>query len=183
MKNIKGLIVFTTIVFLVSFVYFLFVNNVHPAGTERETLLSEIGEGLGGVGFWLFLVLYGRTVLKLSLGKGAFAQRILPEYAYRPTLPLLKRCLIVLNKTHNYVGIAAVAVIVLHAAFVGLPLDSLFFPVVLALVIWQGVFGVFLAWRYTPKNFKKFSYLAHAQFLTGILIGIFACFGHMLVDN
>ncbi len=177
------MIVYTIIVFLMSFVYFLFVKNVQSVGPEQETFLSEIGEGLGGIGAWLLLLMYGRTVLKLSIGKGALTQRILPEYAYRPALPLLKKCLIFLNRTHNYVGIATVAVIVLHAAFVGLPMDILFFPLVLALVIWQGVFGFFLTWRYAPKDLKKFSYLVHAQFLTGIMIGIFAFFGHILAGN
>ncbi len=32
------------------------------SGAERETFLSEIGEGLGGVGLWLLLFMYGRTV-------------------------------------------------------------------------------------------------------------------------
>ncbi len=55
MKNIKGIIVYTTVVFLMSFVYFLFVKNVYSVGAERETFLSEIGEGLGGIGLWLLL--------------------------------------------------------------------------------------------------------------------------------
>ncbi|MCP4372044.1 MAG: hypothetical protein GY797_28590 [Deltaproteobacteria bacterium] len=183
MKNIKGIIVYTTVVFLMSFVYFLFVKNVYSVGAERETFLSEIGEGLGGIGLWLLLFIYGRTLLKVSIGKGAIAQRIIPEYYYSPALPRLKRFLIFLNRTHSYVGIAAVVVIVLHVALVGLPMDILFFPLVLALVIWQGVCGFFITWRYAPKDLKKFSYLVHAQLLTGIMIGIFAYFGHILVDN
>ncbi len=183
MKNIKKTLVYTIIVFLISFGYFLYVKNVHPPGAEQETFLSEIGEGLGGIGLWLLLFMYGRTLLKLSIGKGSLTQRIIPEYVYNPTLPLLKRVLIFLNKTHNYVGITTVAVLVLHAGLVGLPMKILFFPLVLALVIWQGAFGFFLTWRYAPKDLKKFSYLVHAQFLTGIMLGIFAFFGHILVDN
>jgi len=57
------------------------------------------------------------------------------------------------------------------------------FPAVLALVVWQGFFGMFLTWRYSPKELKKFSCLFHAQFLTGIMIGIFAYFGHLLLDD
>jgi hypothetical protein len=51
------------------------------------------------------------------------------------------------------------------------------------LVIWQGSFGLFLTWRYSPAELKRLSYLVHAQFFTGITIGIFAFFGHLLIDN
>jgi len=61
-------------------------------------------------------------------------------------------------------------------------LNYLFLQAVLALVIWQGLFGLFLTWRYTPKQLKQFSYLVHAQFVTGIMIGIFSYFGHLLID-
>jgi hypothetical protein len=164
MKNMHRIIVYATVVFVMSFGYFLYVKNVHPVRGERETFLSEIGGGLGGIGLGLFLLIYGRTVLKLSLKKGSLAQRIVPEYAYSPALPLLKKVLIVLNKTHPYVGVTTVAVIVLHATFVGLPLNILFFPLVFA-----------------HKELKKFSHLVHSQLLTGIMIGIFAFWGHLLV--
>jgi len=59
----------------------------------------------------------------------------------------------------------------------------LFFPAGVALVVWQGLIGMFLTWRYSPKEMKKFSYLVRAQFLTGILIGVFVYFGHLLIDD
>ena len=59
----------------------------------------------------------------------------------------------------------------------------LFFPAVLALVVWQGLFGLFLSWRYSPRELKKLAYLVHAQFLTGIMIGVFAYLGHLLIDD
>jgi hypothetical protein len=96
---------------------------------------------------------------------------------------VFERLLVFLNRTHVYVGIATVAVILLHITLMGVPMRILFFPAVLALVVWQGLFGLFLTWRYTPKELKKFSYLVHAQFVTGIMIGIFAWFGHMLIDD
>jgi len=82
-----------------------------------------------------------------------------------------------------YVGIATVAIILLHIGLMGLPMDILFFPAVLALVVWQGLFGLFLTWRYSPKELKKLAYLVHAQFFTGITIGIFAWLGHVLIDD
>ena len=88
-----------------------------------------------------------------------------------------------LDRTHIYFGIAAVAIIILHIVLMGVPMQILFFPAVLILVIWQGVFGLFLAWRYTPKELKRLSYLVHAQLFTGIMIGVFALLGHALIDD
>jgi hypothetical protein len=82
-----------------------------------------------------------------------------------------------------YFGISTVVVILLHVALMGIPMHILFFPAVLGLVIWQGLFGLFISWRYSPKELKKFSYLVHAQLFTGILIGVFAYFGHLLIDD
>ena len=108
---------------------------------------------------------------------------MLPDYdspiSARPFQPLLRW----LDRTHVYVGIATVAMIALHIALVGLPWEILFFPLVLALVVWQTLFGLFLAWRYSPAQLRKFSYLVHAQLVTGIALGIFAYAGHLLVDN
>ena len=98
-------------------------------------------------------------------------------------IPPFKTLLNFLNSTHVYVGIAAIAVILLHIAMVGLHADILFFPAVLALVLWQGVFGFFLTWRFSPQELKKASYGVHAQFFTGIMIGIFSVFGHLLLDD
>ena len=73
--------------------------------------------------------------------------------------------------------------ILLHIGLMGIPMDILFFPAVLALVVWQGLFGMFLTWRYSPRELKKFAYLVHAQLFTGIMIGLFAWFGHLLIDD
>ncbi|MGB5606291.1 MAG: hypothetical protein WBN51_07195, partial [Gammaproteobacteria bacterium] len=105
------------------------------------------------------------------------------DYSPPATAPVFRQLLGFLDRTHVYVGIATVAVILLHIALMGMPMEILFFPAVLALVIWQGLFGLFLTWRYSPIELKKFSYLVHAQFLTGIMIGMFAFFGHLLIDN
>jgi hypothetical protein len=37
--------------------------------------------------------------------------------------------------------------------------------------------------EHTPEKLKKFSYLVHAQLFTGIMIGIFAYIGHILIDD
>jgi hypothetical protein len=42
---------------------------------------------------------------------------------------------------------------------------------------------MFLSWRYSPRDLRKLSYYVHAQLVTGIGIGLFAYFGHLLVDD
>jgi hypothetical protein len=166
-----------------SVVYFVYAYTQYPPIPERETFLSEIGEGFGEVGLWALLFIYARTLLKLLMGKGALAKRLLPDYSPPDATSMFQQLLGFLNRTHVYVGIATVAIILMHIALMGIPMKILFFPAVLALVVWQGLFGMFLTWRYSPKELKRFSYLVHAQFLTGIMIGIFAYFGHLLLDD
>lgn len=182
-KSIRGILIYTAIVLFASILYFLYAYNLYPPIPERETYLGEIGEGFGEIGLWALLFIYARTVLKLVMGKGALAKRILPEYSPPAATSTLQQLLGFLDRTHVYVGVATVAMILLHIAFMGLPMEILFFPAVLVLVVWQGVFGIFLSWRYSPKELKKFAYLVHAQFLTGIMIGIFAYFGHLLIED
>jgi hypothetical protein len=181
--SLKGIFIYTAIVLCASLVYFVHVYTSHPPIPERETFLSEAGEGFGEAGLWILLFIYVRTLLKLVMGKGALAQRLLPDYSPPAAASLLQQVLGFLDRTHIYVGIAAVAIILLHIALVGAPMSNLFFPAVLALVIWQGLFGMFLTWRYSPRELRKFAYLVHAQFITGIALGIFAYFGHLLIDR
>lgn len=181
-KSLRSFLIYTVFVLLISVVYFLYAFMVYPPIPEQETFLTEIGEGFGEIGLWALLFIYARTLLKLVMGKGKLANRLLPDYS-PPAISIFQQLLGILNRTHIYVGVATVAVILLHIVLMGVPMNILFFPAVLALVIWQGLFGLFLTWRYTPKDLKKFSYLVHAQFLTGIMIGIFAYFGHLLIDS
>lgn len=182
LKNFKGILIYAVTVFIVSLVYFIYAYNTYPAIAENETFLSEIGEGFGEIGLWALLFIYARTLLKLLMGKGALAKRLLPDYSPPVAASLFERLLCYLNRTHIFVGIATVAVILLHIVLMGVPLDNLFFQAVLVLVVWQGLFGMFLTWRYSPKELKKFSYLVHAQFVTGISLGLFSWFGHLLID-
>ena len=182
-KSVKGILIYTAIIFFASMVYFIYAYNVYPPIGEQETALSEIGEGFGEAGLWALLFIYARTVLKLFMGKGELVRRILPEYSPPAAASLLQQLLCFLNRTHVYVGVAAVAIILLHIVMMGVPMEIFFFQAVLVLVVWQGLFGLFLTWRYSPKELKKFSYLVHAQFMTGIALGLFSYFGHLLIDS
>jgi len=181
-KPIRNILIYAVTILVLSIGYYIYAHTVYPPTPERETFLSEIGEGLGEIGLWALLFIYARTMLKMLMGKGSLAKRILPDYTPPAATSYLQRLLAYLNRTHVYVGIATVAIILLHIALVGIPMHILFFPAVLFLVVWQGLFGLFLAWRYSPKELKKLSYLVHAQFATGIMLGIFAYFGHLLID-
>jgi hypothetical protein len=184
-KNIRNILIYTAIVTMISLIYFIYAYAVHPIPAERETVLTETGEFFGKIGLGLLLFIYFRTFLKLVLGQGKLAQRLLPDYVSPVSSSALNNLLAWLNRTHIYFGIAAVAVILLHISMMGFSRYShiLFFPILLGLVIWQGLFGLFLTWRYSPAELKKFSHGVHAQFITGIAIGIFAFFGHLLIDD
>ena len=181
--GIKKVLVFTAVVTAISIGYFIFALFFYAPVEENETFLSELGEGFGEIGLWLLLFIYARTLIKILLGKGPMARRILPEYSPPTEAKIFNKLIHFLDRTHIYFGISAVAIILLHIVLVGIPMQILFFPAVLILVIWQGLFGLFISWRYTPKEVKKFSYLVHAQLFTGIMIGIFAYFGHILIDS
>jgi len=181
-KQVRGILTYAAAGMILPIGYYAYADTLHPPTPGRETFLSEIGEGLGEIGLWALLFIYARTLLKMLMGKGSLAKRILPDYTPPTATSYLQQLLAYLNRTHVYVGIATVAIILLHIALVGIPMHILFFPAVLFLVVWQGLFGLFLAWRYSPKELKKLSYLVHAQFATGIMLGIFAYFGHLLID-
>ena len=117
--------------FLISFGYFLSIYQNQPEEHERETFLSEIGEFFGTLGIWALVIIYGRTLLKLAIGTGGIAQRLVPDEYDVSAIPPFKTLLNFLNRTHIFVGIAAIAVILLHIAMVGLHPEILFFPAVL----------------------------------------------------
>ncbi|SET01678.1 hypothetical protein SAMN05216326_10963 [Nitrosomonas marina] len=184
-KNIRNILIYTASVSLISLVYFIYAYSSYPVPEERETFLSEVGEFFGKTGLGLLGFIYLRTVLKLMLGQGKLAQRLLPDYQPPVHSSALEQLLAWMNRTHVYFGIAAIAVMLLHISLMDISRYShiLFFPALLVLIVWQGLFGMFLAWRYSPAELKKFSHVVHAQFITGIAIGIFAFFGHILIDD
>ena len=182
-RSLRSFLVFSVTTLIVSIAYYYYVLSVHPPSPERETFLSEVGEGVGEVALWLFCFIYARTLIKLVFGKGPMSRRLLPNYSPPAPGATLSRLIMYLDRSHVYVGIAAVAMALIHIALMGLHKEILFFPIVLALVVWQAVFGMFLSWRGAPRDLKKLSYAVHAQLMTGVAIGVFAYFGHMLIDD
>mgnify|MGYP000205175592 CR=1 FL=1 len=182
-RGLKKLLIFTAVTSVLSISYYLYALFLYPPVEESETLLSEIGEFFGEVGLWVLLFIYARTFLKLLMGKGAISKRILPEYSPPFEPSLFNNLISFLDRTHIYFGIIAVAVIMLHIVLMGIPMQILFFPAVLVLVIWQALFGVFITWTYSSKEIKRFSYLVHAQLFSGVMIGVFSYLGHLLIDD
>ncbi len=179
--SLKKLLFYTVGIIAISIAYFIYHYTQSPSSPERETFLSEIGEGVGTFALWALGFIYLRTVLKLLMGKGAISKRLLPEYTAPASASLFKKLVTFLDRTHVHVGIATTAIILLHIGLMGAPLRNMFFVGVLILVLWQAVFGMFLRWRAAPRDVKKFSYQVHAQLTTGVMLGIFAFFGHGLV--
>lgn len=99
-----------------------------PKSVKRCLPRLEIGESFGKVGMGLLIFIYSRTLLKLILGQGKLAQRLLPNYISPIGSSILNQLLAWLNRTHVYFGIAAIAVILLPYRHSGLlPLQSYFF--------------------------------------------------------
>lgn len=105
LKPIKGILIYTAVMVTASLAYFLYAYSVYPAIEEKETFLSEIGEGFGNIGLAALAFIYFRPFLKLVLGKGKLVQRLLPDYTLPLDSPLLNQLLGFLNCTHVYVGI------------------------------------------------------------------------------
>jgi hypothetical protein len=180
--SLRKLLIYTGLVVAISVAYFVYAFTQFSQTTERETFLSELGEGVGELAMWALVFIYLRTALKLVMGKGAISRRLLPEYTAPPAASIFKKLVVWLDRTHVHVGIASTALILLHVVLMGAPLSNLFFPAVLALVAWQTMFGFFLRWRSISKDIRKLSFSVHAQLLTGVMMGVFAYFGHLLVD-
>ena len=184
MTQIKRLLIFTAIMTVFCGGYVLFAPWQRPL--PDHTWRHEGGELLGSTVVWLFVVLYGRTTLKILLRQGPMLDRLLPEGIWNNALPGLKGVLPFLNKTHAYVGAAAVLLVFGHALIEGLQQANLLMQIVLALVVWQFGFGMFLLSRYQVvfvQKMKRYSYMAHSQLYTGIALGVCVLFGHVLFTD
>jgi len=183
MNQLQRLIPITVFAAIASLAYSAYVVFTGSMIVYQETAMSEVGEVFGEACLWLFGLIYGRTLLKLAIGKGAVSQRFVPEFAIEPTMSATKKLLGWMNRTHVLIGWLTIAALAAHLIMVGFPMEIWFFPAVAALVIWQGLFGMFLRFKFKAKRLKKFAYLVHAQLFTGVLIGIFSYAGHLLIGD
>ncbi len=145
-----------------------------------ETGLSAFGSFLGGIGFYGMWLIYARTVLKLILQRGSISERLNPVGERPGVASGMWDVLKILNKAHPYLGISSIALIYLHGYLVLPFLNNLPLLLVLALMAWQGFFGMLLKLRFTPSALRSKSYLIHSQFYTATMILILAVLGHTL---
>lgn len=180
----KKLVLFAFCIFLISLIYFLATFTSSPGHLEEhENWLNDMGEGFGVVSLWALLIIYGRTALNLVLKKGNILQRFIPDELFDPTMSIGKKILYFLNRSHAFVGVCAIATIFLHSFMMKVAHPNIFFTLILVLLLWQAAFGFFITFRHPVKLLRKYSYLVHAQLFSGIMISIFALFGHLLVSN
>lgn len=178
----KGLVPFTILVVGLSTVLFIYLYLVREPVPEVHGFRKEVAEGFGVIGFWALIVIYGRSVLKMFLNEGPLLQRFIPGDYYDSSLTVARKVLSFLNQTHKYVGTAALVIFAGHILIMGLPRWNIFLLMVAVLIAWQGLFGLFLVIRFPVRSLKRYGYLVHAQLFTGVMIAVFAGFGHLLLD-
>lgn len=179
----QGLLPFTIIVALLSLLLFTYLYLGRSPVAEAEGLLEEVAEVLGVAGGYALAVIYIRSVLKIAINEGDLLQRFIPADYQELSASLGQRALHLLNRTHRLVGAAAAGLLISHAFLVGTARWNLFLDMLLALLIWQALFGIFLVVRFPPAALRRYGYLVHAQLFSGVMIGIFAGFGHLLAGD
>ena len=159
-------------------VIFLFLQG------RGDDIDSALGEVLGPAGLFLLVFIYTRTAFKLLVRKGSFWERLAPfNVDYGKIKTASEKILFYLNKSHPYFGAAAIAVVYSHCYLISRFYNLLPLRIVLALLAWQGVWGLVLKTRTAPAFLKKRGHLFHSQWITGLLILIFAGLGHYLLMN
>ncbi|MDD4997244.1 MAG: hypothetical protein PHI99_03785 [Syntrophales bacterium] len=159
-------------------VIFLFLQG------RGDDIDSALGEGLGPVGLFLLVFVYARTAFKLLVRKESFWARLAPfNIDYGKIKTASGKILFYLNKSHPYLGVASIAVVYSHCYLISRFYNLLPLRIVLALLAWQGVWGLVLKTRTAPPFLKKRGHLFHSQWITGLLILIFAGLGHYLLMN
>jgi hypothetical protein len=183
-KNLS-LIVFAGMVLLCAAAYILYVylqGQGYAIGDDR--FIRDSGQWLGLAGLSVLVLVYARTVFKLLVRKDSFWKRLEPfniDYARIKTAS--GKILFYLNKSHPYFGVSAIALVYLHCYFISRFYNLLPLRLVLALLAWQGVWGLVLKTRIAPAFLKKRGHLFHSQLITGALILVFAVFGHFLLED
>ncbi len=183
MKRGRNRLIFLGGVLLLSWVYFVYAWLVLPPTREAHGALSDLGEGMGSFAVWGLVLLYCRGMFKLVINDGPLLKRFLPAEIADTTQNMGQKILRVLNRTHPALGVVTIVLIAGHAGLSSTGRLNLFLILTMAVMFWQGGFGLFLKSKWTPLALRKHSFGVHAQLVTGILILIFAGFGHLLVGN
>ena len=178
---LRGLAPFSILVIGLSSLIFCYLYLKGTPSPEEHGLQKEVAEIFGTGGLWTLAIIYGRSILKILLNKGELLQRLIPEEHYNKSRSLSFQILAFLNRTHKYAGAFALVFLSTHSLLMGLNHWNLFLMLVLVILAWQGLFGIFLVVKFALSSLKRYGYLVHAQLFTGVMIAVFAAFGHLLV--
>jgi hypothetical protein len=184
-KNLK-LVLFTLLSLIFSLGYVAFVTLHGGLDYQKNrTLLGGLGKMFGTAGFLALALVYARSFLKIIIREDAFWKRLLPigEQETLVTKKFSVKLLILLNKTHAYLGVIAIIFIAMHCYLTGSYRDNFLLQAVLALMFVEGVTGLVMQLKYSPFELKQKSYLIHRQFIMGMMILIFAMFGHLILSD
>lgn len=184
-KNL-GLIVFTflVIVFSLGYVQYVLLHGGLDY-VKNRSLLGQFGKSLGTFGFFALAIVYLRSALKIMLRHDEFWERLKP-LGVDEFLDLKKwsvKIFIILNKTHAYFGVVAIVSIFLHCYLTGSYRDNFLLQVVLGLMLFEGISGFIMRFKYSPVELKKNALLIHRQFVVAILLLVFGAFGHLLLGD
>jgi hypothetical protein len=184
-KNLP-LILFTVFAVVFSLWYVGYVSSA--GGVEHiknRSLLRGIGKNLGSLGFIALALVYARSVLKIAIRQDSFWKRLQPLGIdeYFDVKKFSTKLFIVLNRTHAYLGVLAIVLIFLHCYLTGSYKDNLLLQIVLVLMALEGILGFMMKFRYSSVELKKKSYLIHRQFVIGMMILVFAAFGHLILGD
>jgi hypothetical protein len=183
-RKFIGIVIFTIVAVLFALGYTLYLTAKGGSGyVENESAYSEAGGGLASITVICLGLIYGRSILKLLVNHGSFWDRLGQITDSVPARTLSQKGLKVLNRTHPYIGIIAIASVYLHCIFTGKTFDNLLLLILLVVMGSQGISGLILKFKYTPRSMKKMSFLLHIQFYVGIAIIVLAGFGHMLMGD
>jgi hypothetical protein len=180
------LVVFAGTVLLgtAAFLLYVYLEGQGENVGDGRFIREELGEWLGPVGLFLLIFVYARTAFKLLVLRDSFWKRLEPfDIDYARIKTVSGKILYYLNKSHPYFGVAAIAVVYLHCYFISRFYNLLSLRLVLAVLAWQGVWGLVLKTRIAPAFLKRRGHLFHSQLITGALILVFSVLGHFLLGD
>jgi hypothetical protein len=180
-----SLVIFTIITLIFSLWYVEYISLQGGLQYARNrTALGRIGNTLGVVGFFALALVYARSVLKIIVHMDTFWKKLEPlNLEHIDVRKISTKILILLDRTHTYLGVLAIALIFVHCYLTGSYLDNLLLQIVLVLLSVEGISGFILKLKYTPAELKQKSYLIHRQFLIGIILVILTIFGHLILGG
>ncbi len=146
MKKIFIHSILTFIVIILSLSYFFYGK----AEVHREDVESDFGEFFGTLGFICLAIAYGRTMVKLAVNEGGLFERVTPLDSDGKIKKVYDFFMKVMNKTHPYIGGAAIISLFLHGYLTSNFLNNLLLRMVLVVMAWQGLLGLLIMIKLIP---------------------------------